>query len=369
MQSRNYPSILALAVVETLIVGLIVVSATVVAPRMVPAVNVWRLGAAQTAVDPFGGARGDFNGDNKDDIVAFTRGSDADVWVASSKGTGFGPSSKWHDHFAVGTEIPLVGDFNADGKDDIVTFTRGSGADVWVALSNGAGFGPSSRWHDSFAVGNETPGIGDFNADGKDDIVTFTRGSGADVWVALSNGAGFGPSSKWHDSFAVGSEIPLVGDLNADGRDDIVTFTREIGADVYVALSTGSGFSGTGQKWHDYFAVGSETPGIGDFNADGRDDIVTFTRGSGADVWVALSNGAGFGPSSRWHDSFAVGSEIPGAGDFNADGRDDIVTFTREIGADVYVALSTGSGFSGTGQRWHDYFAPGAQIPQPGFVL
>jgi hypothetical protein len=211
---------------------------------------------------------------------------------------------------------------------------------------------------------------GDFNGDGRDDIVTFTRGSAADVYVALSNGHGFvGTGWKWHDYFAVGTEIPLVGDFNGDHRDDIVTFTRGSAADVYVALSNGHGFVGTGWKWHDYFAAGTEIPAVGDFNGDGRDDIATFTRGSSADVYVALSNGHGFvGTGWKWHDYFAAGTEIPGTGDFTGDGRADIATFTRGSAADVYVARSTGWSFVGTGWKWHDYFAVGSEIPQPGVL-
>ena len=161
----------------------------------------------------------------------------------------------------------------------------------------------------------------------------------------------------------------VAGDFNGDGRDDIVTFTRGGAGDVYVALSTGSSFAGTGVKWHDYFAVGSELPSVGDFNGDGRDDIVTFTRGGSADAYVALSNGSGFaGTGVKWHNYFAVGDEIPGTGDFNGDRRTDIATFTRGPAADVYVARSTGTRFVGTGVKWHDFFAVGDEIPQPGIL-
>ncbi|PRY20542.1 FG-GAP repeat domain-containing protein [Pseudosporangium ferrugineum] len=328
--------------------------------------------AAPPAGGGFSGVAGDFNGDGRDDIVTFTRGSSADVYVALSTGSGFsGTGWKWHDYFAAGTETPLVGDFNGDGRDDIATFTRGAAADVYVALSTGSRFvGTGVKWHNYFAAGTETPAVGDFNGDGRDDIATFTRGSSADVYVALSTGHSFsGTGWKWHNYFAAGSEIPAVGDFNGDGRDDIATFTRGSSADVYVALSTGSSFSGTGWKWHNYFAVGTELPSVGDFNNDGRDDIVTFTRGSSADVYVALSTGSSFsGTGWKWHDWFAVGSEIPGTGDFTGDGRADIATFTRGSAADVYVARSTGGTFLGTGWKWHNYFAVGSEIPQPGIL-
>src|SRR5581483_496336 len=163
-------------------------------------------------------------------------------------------------------------------------------------------FGSEQKWHDNFSFGSEVPLVGDFNGDGKADLATFTRGSTGDVYVALSTGSGFvGTGWKWHDNFCFGTEIPLIGDFNGDGKDDLATFTRGSSGDVYVALSTGSGFVGTGWKWHDAFCFGSETPLVGDFNGDGKADLATLTRGTSGDVYVALSNGSGFvGTADKW---------------------------------------------------------------------
>jgi hypothetical protein len=275
--------------------------------------------------------------------------------VATSSGTGFtGTAVKWHDWFAPAGETPLTGDFNGDGKDDIVTFTHGTAADVYVALSSGSAFGGGQKWHDSFAPGAQVPAVGDFNGDGKDDIAAFSHDATADVTVALSTGSSFGTPAKWHDVFAPDGEFPAVGDVNGDGKADIVTFTQGSAGDVYVALSTGSSF-GTGVKWHDFFAPGVEQPRVADVNGDRKADIVTFTNDTLGDVYVALSTGSSFGAGQKWHDWFAPAGEFPYVGDFNGDGKADIVTFTKTSDADVYVALSTGSSF-GTGTKWHDYF-------------
>jgi FG-GAP-like repeat len=312
--------------------------------------------AAMISPRAFTGSSTDFNGDGRDDVVTFTHGPLDDVYVALSSGSGFaGTSVKWHDRFALSGETPLTGDFNGDGLDDIVTFTHGSLADVYVALSNGSSFGAGVKWNDYFSLGGEVPAVGDVNGDGLDDIITFTRNNLADVYVALSTGTSFGAGVKWHDFFGLAGEYPGVADVNGDGRDDIVVFTRGELADVYVALSTGTGFGGS-VKWHDWFAVGGELPRIGDFNGDGKADIATFTMNAAADVFVALSNGSGFtGTTVKWNDFFALAGEFPYPGDFNGDGKDDVVTFTHNNLADVYTALSTGTSF-GAGAKWHEFF-------------
>jgi len=252
------------------------------------------------------------------------------------------------------------------GRDDLATFTRGSACDVYVVTSNGFTFvGAAVKWHDYFACGYEIPAVGDFNGDGRDDLATFTRGSACDVYVVTSNGFVFvGAAVKWHDVFACGNEIPATGDFNGDGRDDIATFTWGTTGDVFVATSVGFAFIGTSMKWHDVFDFGAEIPAIGDFNGDGRDDIATFTRGGACDVYVAISNGAAFlGTAVKWHDYFSCYSEVPGTGDFNGDGRDDLVTYTRGSACDVYVAINIGAIFAGTGVKWHDYFSCGSEIP------
>ncbi|MFQ5821372.1 MAG: FG-GAP-like repeat-containing protein [Candidatus Heimdallarchaeota archaeon] len=341
------------------------------------------------AIGNFNGVDGD--GKKRDEIITFIRDSKigsgrGDVYVALSNGLSFGKGMKWHDFFCLSNEIPAVGDFNGDGRDDIVTFIRdtksgGGRWDVYVALSTGSSFGKGMKWHNYFCVGNEIPAVGDFNGDGKDDIITFVRDtkSGSergDVWVALSTGSSFGQGMKWHNFFCVGNEIPAVGDFNGDGKDDLVTFVRDTKSggergDVWVTLSNGSSF-GKGMKWHNYFCISNEIPAVGDFNGDGKDDIVTFVRdtksgGERGDVWVALSTGASFGKGMKWHDYFSVSNEIPAVGDFNGDGEDDLVTFVHETKSggergDVWVTLSNGSSF-GPGMKWHGYFSVLDEVP------
>lgn len=302
---------------------------------------------------------GDFNGDKQTDIINFKRGTSGDVIVKLSEQNIFKyfhltagdpgdlfliPQPIWHESFCYGTEVPLVGDFNHDGKDDIITFKRGADPKVYVATSTGSHFeGTGDLWHSNFCGGEATPLVGDFNGDGWDDIASVSAVWPYRVHVALNDQEGnFGTSTIWDYFFAPYGRTPLVGDFNGDDKDDIAEFTRGSSADVYVALSTGSAF-GSRTKWHDLFCLGSETPRIGDLDGDGKDDILTFTHGTSADVFVALSNGEDTfeGTGLKWHDDFAAGSAIPAVGDFNGFGTADIIAFLGPgIIGDVEVAVT-----------------------------
>jgi hypothetical protein len=205
---------------------------------------------------------------------------------------------------------------------------------------------------------------GDFDGDGRDDVAVFTGGqpprpdfTGGQpprVGVALSTGSGFGPLARWHDYFAPISERPLVGRLNRDARSDIVTFTAE--GDAYVALSTGERFEGVGARWGTDLALATEVPEVADVDGDGLDDVVVFSKygragrdgraGRGAaSVWVALNDGGrAFRAPQEWSASFCGGdSGVPLAGDLDGDRRADVVCL--DATGSVRAALSSGSAF------------------------
>ncbi|NOK62758.1 MAG: trypsin-like serine protease [Chloroflexi bacterium AL-W] len=316
---------------------------------------------------------GDFDGDGRDDIVAFVQSTktgeeEGDVFVALSNSERFrSTSGVWQESFCLDDEVCLVGDFNNDNRDDVVAFVRSSQSgdregDVFVAISNGNEFiREGAPWQDLFCIGDEECLVGDFNGDGNDDVIAFvksTRSDGAegDVFVSLSDGSTFvGDGVQWDERFCVDDEICKIGDFNGDGNDDIIAFVRSSErdndeGDVYVALSDGSGSFGNGIVWQDFFCIGDEVCAIGDVNDDGRDDIIAFVRDSQTDddrgdVYVALSDGERFDDVELWQGDFCFGEQLCTTGDFNEDGRADVIAFARggssdNTEGDVYVGLS-----------------------------
>ena len=308
--------------------------------------------AVDTLETPF---VGDFTGDGKADIITFARQNPAafgDVYVAKSNGSIFvdsagnaGSSDKWHDFFAINTaEQVVIGDFNNDNKDDIATWLSTTSRQVYVALSTGTGMTSETVWVNSIgSASSDLVFAGDANGDGKDDLICFARTEGK-VYVALSDGTKFGTPTVWHPFFAVSTyERPRVGDVNGDGKADIITFATDSPSafgDVYVAVSNGSSFrdSGGGQnsdKWHDFFAIRpTEEVRVGDINGDGKADFFTFLPSPFGQVYVVQSQGTSMGPNNLWMNEEGVmaSTDIPFVGDVTGDGKVDIIIFQKVPG-------------------------------------
>jgi Legume lectin domain/Bacterial Ig-like domain (group 3)/FG-GAP-like repeat/Bacterial lectin len=306
---------------------------------------------------------GDFNNDGKLDLAffVFANANPVVVFLGNGDGTfqrqvGYGPQ-------AMSAGDGCVGDFNRDGNLDIA-ITDLSGH-VAIFLGNGDGTFQTEKTYATDAVPAAIR-TGDVNGDGILDLVVTADGS-AKVDVLLGKGDGtfaaaeaypFGESNG--APYNGGGPYIAVGDMNGDGVADVV-LAKSNSNSIYVALGSRGGALETPVV----YSVG-ETPGqpvIADINQDGKADIALPIVGSDPSfgsttgtIEVLLGNGNGtFQPattdlSGLWDPQFMV------SGDFNGDGRPDLVTGNFE----QYVALN---GQTATLQL------AGVDLPETGPVL
>lgn len=305
----------------------------------------------------------DVNGDGMEDIVGF---GESNVFVALSNGVSFNSPSIWYNNdfthtfgWLVNDHVRRLGDFNGDGKLDIIGFDNDG---TKVAVSNGAGF--NTAYYANSLFGNDDGynnvdhirEIGDFNGDGKIDFVicgddeTKIYKSTFGSFINTMHSSGINEFSK-NSGWLTSKHLRLIGDVNGDGKDDIVGLKDD---EVTVGLSTGNTFVTSiwlsdGLCYNDGWRIDKHPRVLADVNGDGMDDIVGFGYWG---VRVALSTGSSFMEPEYWIYDYGYNPEVGGwnntehirlLADVNGDGKDDIVGFGN-IG--TVVSLSTGSSFS-----------------------
>ena len=250
---------------------------------------------------------GDFNGDGRPDLAvtnqSFAAGSQSEVEILLNTGSGnFRVAERLRIPTASAPGFVAAGDFNGDGKSDVVV-TALDYADVYVFLSQGAGFAAPVVVAAGLKPGKLA--VADFNGDSKRDFAVHNRESNS-ISVLLGDGAGRFAAPK---STGVGNVLGFdVGDFNNDGKTDIVEGAR-------VLLGDGAGgFSVPPQP----FSNGDGVIRAADFNGDGRLDVVDSSGGS---ALVRFGDGAGGFSGSK--ELRSVGPSGFVVGDFDSDGKAD----------------------------------------------
>jgi hypothetical protein len=267
--------------------------------------------------------------------------------VTAVAGTGFKPQL----NYAVGADAPLtfdaVGDFNGDGKADLVVLQYGSPGTLSILLGNGAGsFQPAVNYP---VTANPTSVvIGDFNGDGKPDLAVASFGPSGPVEgvlsILLGNGDGTFQPAVTYSTGGYTPESIAMGDFNGDGKADLVVANYGSAAagnlgNVSVLLGNGDG---TFQSAVSYDGGGSPAfVAVADFNGDGKADLAV---GQSGGVGIFLGNGDGTFLANGLYVAGANPSSIA-IGDFNLDGKLDLAVGEANILTnDAYVLLGKGDG-------------------------
>jgi hypothetical protein len=308
----------------------------------------FRAGASVTlnGVAPTGVVAGDFNQDGKVDLAVSGGSSAGGAFVAILLGNGDGTFQSQLDYSTWGSYSVITGDFNGDGHLDLAVgngYSGGGGDEISILLGNGDGSFQSYIAVPVPGNGDDRLAAADLNHDKKLDLVvtSFYNNSGG-ISVLIGNGDGtFAPAVSYPAPIGSFTNAGSIGDFNGDGVPDVAV-TNYDGNDVSVFIGIGDGtFKAPVQYPASINPVGIVT---GDFNGDRKLDIASlsgYILSASVDVLIGRGDGTFANHTNR---SVALYPYDIATGDFNGDGKADLVMSSFNTPGAISILLGKGNG-------------------------
>ena len=269
-------------------------------------------------------ALGDINGDGRIDIVVGNSDQDSQILINSGDGTFSDMNAVKLPGGTMNTRSLALGDVNDNGRIDIVVGNFGQTNQVLVNSSDGTFSDTSTLSLPGGSKQTISLAVGDINGDGRIDIVIGNYGQENRLLVNLGDGTLSDMNVVSLPGGGRNTYCIALGDVNGDGHIDIAI--GKLGEENQLLINSGNGtFSDTNTVSLPGGSSNTHSLALGDVNGDGSIDIVIGNYGQENQLLINTGDGT-------FSDTNTV--NLPGGsrntkslvlGDINGDGRMDIV--------------------------------------------
>lgn len=231
---------------------------------------------------------GDFDRDGNLDPTVFRPATGQ--WFGMLSTQSYDPARFIYFAWGAAGDSPVTGDFDGDGRTDIGVY-RASTGDWYIRLSS-SNYAIGSGYPTYIAWGGEPsdiPLVADFDADGKSDIGVYRFGN----WRVLLSSLHFDVSRPGNYYWGALGDRSLAADFDGDGRADLGVYRPSTGY-WYLRLSAWDYRLYMGNWIFQWGAAGDE-PKIGDFDGDGKIDIAVYRPSTGE--WFIRYSSLGYDPA------------------------------------------------------------------------